>query len=292
MAAGTAGGTTTEPRAASVLPELSVRTRITVAVAILVGLALTGAGLLVYALESAHIDQAVRDQVEQELAEFGQLRGGDDPDTGRPFTDVTRLIDLFLARNVPDDDELLVGYWNNAVQVRSGGLRHVSILDNPDFLRVIEARRSTGGSQSIDTDLGEVLVTVQPVRDSATSGAFVIASFLRDEHTELNRVMSTYAIVSLLSLGLVTAVAAWPAGRLLRPLRTLRETAQEISETDLSRRIPETGNDDITALTRTLNEMLARLEVAFTGQRDFLDDAGDTVGGPGHLPEGMAGRHQ
>ena len=52
--------------------------------------------------------------------------------------------------------------------------------------------------------------------------------------------------MSVLSLGLVAALAAWQADRLLRPLRSLRETAQAISETDLSRRIPETGHDDIT----------------------------------------------
>lgn len=74
------------------------------AVAILVGLALSSAGLVVYALESAHIQQEVNGQIEQELAEFDGLQGGVDPQTGEPFADVRRLIRLFLVRNVPDDD--------------------------------------------------------------------------------------------------------------------------------------------------------------------------------------------
>lgn len=78
----------------------------------------------------------------------------------------------------------------------------------------------------------------------------------------------------------VTAVAAWQSGRLLAPLRTLRETAREITATDLSRRIPEQGNDDITALTRTLNDMLDRLEAGFENQRRFLDDAGHELRTP------------
>ena len=65
--------------------------------------------------------------------------------------------------------------------------------------------------------------------------------------------MRTYAIVALLSLFIITWVAWWQSGRLLSPLRALRRTADEISATDLSRRVPETGNDDITALTRTVN---------------------------------------
>ena len=49
-----------------------------------------------------------------------------------------------------------------------------------------------------------------------------------------------------------------------------------------------TGNDDITALTRTVNGMLDRLESAFVGQRQFLDDAGHELKTPltvlrGHL---------
>jgi two-component system OmpR family sensor kinase len=83
-------------------------------------------------------------------------------------------------------------------------------------------------------------------------------------------------------------MAAWVSGRLLSPLRTLRETADEIGETDLSQRLPVTGNDDLTALTRTFNGMLDRLEGAFVGQRQFLDDAGHELKTPltvlrGHL---------
>jgi signal transduction histidine kinase len=272
---------TTDARSASRFAAFSVRTRITVAVALLVGLALAGAGLVVYALESAHIEQSVAEQVEQELAEFAALRTGDDPETGEQFTDVTRLIELFLLRNVPDDDELLLGYWNGQPQKLSATRHAREFAGHQPFVDIIDRRARIGGTERLSTERwGEVVVTVQPVRDNQTSGAFVIANFLSDEHQELNRVMTTYAIISALSLGLVTAIAAWLAGRLLRPLRTLRETTEEITETDLSQRIPETGNDDITALTRTFNEMLERLEVAFTGQRDFLDDAGHELKTP------------
>jgi signal transduction histidine kinase len=261
---------------------LTVRTRIAVSVAVLVGLALAGAGLVVYALESARIERGVSDQVEQELAEFATLRDeGVDP-TARPvqgFTDIRNLIEVFLLRNVPDDDELLVGYWDGGPQVVSD-TDHQPLVRNADFLRIVEQRLDGGGTDRIDTQWGQVVVTVQPVRDETRSGAFVIASFLEDEHAELDRVMQTYAIVSVLSLGLITALASWQAGRLLRPLRTLRGTAEEITVTDLSRRIPESGHDDISALTRTVNEMLARLEAAFAGQRQFLDDAGHELKTP------------
>lgn len=272
---------TTEPRRTA-LSGLTVRTRIAVSVAVLTGLALAGAGLVVYALESARIERGVSEQVQQELAEFATLRDeGIDPDARpvRGFTDVRTLVEVFLLRNVPDDDELLVGYWDGAPQVVSDTV-HQPLIDHPDFITVVESRLEEGGTDRIDTPWGEIVVTVQPVRDESRTGAFVIANFLQDEHEELDRVMQTYAIVSALLLGLITALAAWQAGRLLRPVRTLRETAEEITVTDLSRRIPESGQDDISALTHTFNEMLARLEAAFTGQRQFLDDAGHELKTP------------
>lgn len=261
---------------------LSVRVRIAVSVAVLTGLALAGAGLLVYALESARIDRAVSDQVEQELAEFATLRDeGIDPAAPRQqgFDDLRVLIRTFLSRNVPDDDELHVGYWDGKPQVVSDEL-HQPLVRHPGFQEIVQRRMGSGGTESLDTQWGEVVVTVQPVRDRARDGAFVVASFLEDEHDELRQIMQTYGVVSLLSLGLITAAAAWQAGRLLAPLRALHETAEEITVTDLSRRIPETGHDDITALTRTFNAMLARLEAAFAGQRQFLDDAGHELKTP------------
>ena len=115
-----------------------------------------------------------------------------------------------------------------------------------------------------------------------------IVTFVGEERDELIRVMRTYAVVSLLLLILIVGAAWLQAGRLLRPLRALRDGAREITTTDLSRRLPETGNDDITQLTATFNSMLARLEQGFTSQRQFLDDAGHELRTPltvlrGHL---------
>jgi signal transduction histidine kinase len=86
----------------------------------------------------------------------------------------------------------------------------------------------------------------------------------------------------------VTLVGWLVAGRLLRPIRLLRHTAQRISETDITDRIPVHGHDDVSELGRTFNAMLDRLQTAFQTQRDFLDDAGHELRTPltivrGHL---------
>ena len=266
---------------------VSVRARITAAVALLGALALTGAGAIVYAVEAQRIEQQQVTEIDQELAELDRLQDqGLNPDTGRPFAGVGAMLDTFLARNVPDENEILISWYD-------GGPRRAS--PTTDFARTRLFRDTArplvpgGGSARVDVPgYGEALITVQPVRSTRDAGALVVVTYLTEARAELRDTMRTYAIVALLSLLLVTAAAAWLSGRLLAPLRTLRETADDISESDLSRRLPVTGHDDITALTRTVNGMLDRLEAAFVGQREFLDDAGHELRTPltvlrGHL---------
>ena len=78
------------------------------------------------------------------------------------------------------------------------------------------------------------------------------------------------------------------AGRVLAPVRALTTTARRINESDLSQRIPVRGSDEISELTSTFNQMLDRLEMAFSSQRDFIRDAGHELRTPitivrGHL---------
>ena len=173
-------------------------------------------------------------------------------------------------------------------------LTYCLVMDRVDaaYTETVPAEvASSGGSRRLEIDGdGEVLVVGQPVRfRSATEGgALLVVTRLDVNRAALRDTMRTYAIVSALALLLVAGVAFALTGRLLSPLRRLRRTAEEISELDLTRRIPVTGNDDITALTGTVNTMLDRLESAFTAQRRFLDDAGHELRTPltvlrGHL---------
>ncbi|WP_295657290.1 HAMP domain-containing sensor histidine kinase [uncultured Nocardioides sp.] len=252
---------------------------------------MTGAGVLVYTLESAQIDNDIDQQIDQEIAEFRQLERGTDPQTQQPFASVDSLLDLYLDRNVTDDDEMLVAYAPSGAQ-RSPNRFGEAILEEPGYDAVLTELRTTGGTAVYDSPrYREVWVTLLPVENAADptgDGALVIVNFLDDERSELDRTLRTYAVITVLSLVLITFLALWQSGRLLAPLRTLRAAASDITASDLSRRIPEQGNDDITALTRTVNGMLDRLEDGFEGQRRFIDDAGHELRTPltvlrGHL---------
>jgi signal transduction histidine kinase len=258
-------------------------------VAALTAATLVTAGVLVYAIERQRLEDRAAAAADQELQEFEQLqRRGIDPSTSEPFASVEAMLRLFFQRNIPDGDEVLVGWFDDEVQLISP---ETDLVDDPAFLAAAEPLVTTGGTARLDVPgLGDLLVVAQPVRSDSgrDAGALLVVTRLDIARDELRDTMRTYAVVSGLALLLVSGLALAVTGRLLAPLRRLRETAEEINESDLTRRIPVSGNDDITALTRTVNTMLARLETGFADQRRFLDDAGHELRTPltvlrGHL---------
>ncbi len=291
---GTTTGTTTtgEPAARQ---GLTVRARITASIAVLLLIALSGAGVIVYAIGYSDINDTVQDEIEQEFDELDAfLRRYPPPTAGQAPDSLEERLRNFLRNNVPDDQEILVGWVNDGPELRIAGddvedaAKPMSV--DPEFLAA--TRRVVAGETSVAwielPSYGDVLIAAQRVQQGETEGALVIATFMDLRREDFVTTMRTYAVVALFSLLAITGLAAWQSGRLLAPIRVLRETAEEISESDLSLRLPEVGNDDITALTRTFNAMLARLETAFVGQRQFLDDAGHELKTPltvlrGHL---------
>jgi signal transduction histidine kinase len=78
------------------------------------------------------------------------------------------------------------------------------------------------------------------------------------------------ALMAALSLGLGWVIA----GRALRPLRTITDTARDISASNLHRRLALKGPDDeLKQLGTTVDGLLARLETSFEAQRQFVANA-------------------
>jgi signal transduction histidine kinase len=74
---------------------------------------------------------------------------------------------------------------------------------------------------------------------------------------------------------LVSVALGWlVAGRVLRPLRRITYTAQQISSSNLDQRIALDGPDDeLRELGATFDELLSRLDASFIAQRQFVANA-------------------
>jgi signal transduction histidine kinase len=95
-------------------------------------------------------------------------------------------------------------------------------------------------------------------------------------------VLRRASLLVLLGLLLLSSVVGWwLSGRLLRPIRQVTAAARDIGATDLSRRIALDGpHDELRALADTLDDMLGRLDGAFTAQRQLIDDASHELRNP------------
>jgi two-component system, OmpR family, sensor kinase len=262
------------------------RTRVLLAFVVLLALSTVASTLALRQILLARAGERVEQALVQEVAEFRALADrGVDPSTGEPFgNDIERLFDVFRERNVPIEGEAVFSFVDGKPysQTREPQPRLLERL-----LTLGDVTRAERGE--VETSEGRVRYLAVPVEvGERPRGVFVVTVNLGRERAEVVEAIQTAAGVSLAVLLIASALAWVIAGRVLAPLRTLRTTAQAITETDLTRRLDVHGDDEIAELGRTFNAMLDRLEAAFASQRAFVSDAGHELRTPitivrGHL---------
>jgi signal transduction histidine kinase len=90
----------------------------------------------------------------------------------------------------------------------------------------------------------------------------------------LSTLLGQYGAILAVLVVIAGGLAWLGAGRMLRPLRQITETAQRITGEDLHERLALAGPaDELTELGDTFDAMLARLEAAFAGQQLFAANA-------------------
>lgn len=94
-----------------------------------------------------------------------------------------------------------------------------------------------------------------------------------DPRGQLERLLVTLVVLIGLTLLVSFAGGFWLADRAMRPVKTIAAKARSIGETDLSQRFNLPQKDEVGQLAETFDSMLARLESAFTRQRQFTADA-------------------
>lgn len=271
----------------------SIRTRMMLGFVALLALALVSAILVTRWVQLAQADREIEIEQSQEIEELRRFaEHGSDPLSGRAFDEIYDVFYSFLQSNVPSDEE---GFYG----ITAGGKVGFS-AGSPDLVRgdpqfgdlwnvgvVTEPQR--GSTWTAVDGIGEVRWLAVPVRiDGVVEGVFVVASFPADDYNEVRQLVVVLALAGLAVVALTTALAWSLSGRVMRPVRDLTDTARNITENDLSARIPVTGHDELAYLGATFNDMVGRLEQGFDAQRRFLDDVAHELRTPitiarGHL---------
>ena len=260
----------------------SIVVRIVGAFTVLMAAAAVVSVLLVRQLLLAGIDDRIDAALVQERRELNRLaERGIDPDTGEPFRgDVRRLLEVFLQRNVPARNETFLTFVNGEPYLRSRNVLPYRLDEDED---VVDrwSRITATEAGSIETPGGTVRYLAVPVSANGETGGVFVAAVFRDlEAEEIGPAVRAGTIVGVAGVLIGSVLAFVLARRIVKPVQKVEASARTISESDLSRRIEVTGEDEIAHLAETFNELLDRLDRAFAAQRSFVDDAGHELRTP------------
>lgn len=253
---------------------------------LVVAAALAATVLLLSRVLNADEKRAVDRGLEQEALELLETVRVTDPlddETSSEFA--RRVLTDYLESNVPTRNESLL-----AVQ---DGVPFLQSNDPPGDISALTdtfAQVTLPTFFDLDTDAGPARLLAQPLLDEADVqvGLLAVTEFTSERSTRIDVTLRNTLLVAAAALLVALALAWVVAGRILRPIGLLADTARDITEHDLTRRLPVQGADEIASLISSFNAMLDRLEAALASQREFLDDAGHELRTPitimrGHL---------
>ncbi len=268
----------------------SVRFRV---VAAMLGIMLAGlatAGLVTFAVQfqesDARVDQAILDKANSvvKLVQANKTTAGG-------YADRNYISELHEAAQdlEPRSNEVMAGIVDGRVAwTVEGNPKHVH-LNNSLFDDAVQLSSTSGASfGELNSDGRPLRVVVLPVPD-APGTFFLMGRDAGDQRDHNANSVRTYSLVALSMLLAAAVIGGTVAGRLLYPLRRLREASNAVGPEDLTQRVEvRKGEDDVTLLAKTFNTMLERLDEGAQQQQQFLDDAGHELRTPltilrGHL---------
>ncbi|MDO8337514.1 MAG: ATP-binding protein [Microcella sp.] len=288
-------------------PTWSVRARILAVILVITTVGMTFAGISAYFVQRDRviesIDQELLAAVEsarQVLANPPAAAAIDEPPAEEPaageaptdppaepeapaapaYETVGEALEAILSYVIPGRHESSIALLDGAPAWQPSVTVSFELADDPALLaRAWE--ESQGGTVVLGTANTSALEGVRAVRyvvapveiaGSDQRGAYVTAIDVQREVDEVGGAFVTYAWLSALTILLIGAAGWFVSGRLLAPLRELRLAAERITAQNTTERIPVRTRDDLGALTTTVNDMLDRIDGAFTAQRQLLDD--------------------
>jgi heavy metal sensor kinase len=256
----------------------SLRFTLTAVYTVVFTLLLAGVSVLFRQTLESNLDQQARDDLDQNWAVVkAYLRIESDKGQGN-YHPV-----WYYDHDDPDDNSIgarvqsviLIADANGKVMDNSSTYESLGI-DKPAEIQAVVRSPQAVWRTKYDAHGVPYLIRASYVVDAdAGQRRFYVAigRSLADSRTLLNK-------FTLLGVGLVPLVIltgcfmGWIfAGRALSPVLEIAQTAQRISGSNLSLRIPERGaGDELDTLIETFNQMIERIEVNFNQIRQFSTD--------------------
>ncbi|GGO66503.1 hypothetical protein GCM10010910_26100 [Microbacterium nanhaiense] len=267
------------------MPVVSVRVRLVVVITLVAALGLAAVAAAVFVVERATIMHQVEDRLRANLESARFIVEGDEANPLGWGSSREALEDI-VRRMSPDDNTGVLGVVDDNIAYLPGVPLDVDLREAPGFVPfAVEA--AAGGDPVLGTYADEGVnwrFLAAPVElPNAPDASDVLFIMAYDVHAELSELVEPgriFVISSIVVIVVIAGVATIVAGRLLRPLRRMRETAERVSAQSLGERLPIEGRDDVSELAATMNAMLDRLDGALDSQRQLLSDVGHELKTP------------
>jgi heavy metal sensor kinase len=205
----------------------------------------------------------------------------------KEITSVPPLLESIWQGDFQEElGEIVMLYFytgNQLVEVSPPG---TNITLNHEFIyQAINGRTSfttieTAGGEGLRLLAVPIHLGIPGLPLSSQPGALIIGRSTRQIEQAMHGLVRTLVIADPLALAVAAGGGIFLAGRALKPVEKIAQTAQEIGETDLSRRIAVNTKDELGRLAATLNAMIGRLEKAFQRQKQFTSDASHELRAP------------
>jgi len=205
----------------------------------------------------------------------------------KEITSVPPLLESIWQGDFQEElGEIVMLYFYTGNQLVKVSPPSVNITLSRDF--IYQAINGKSSFTTIETAEGEGLrllaipihLGIPGLPLSSQPGALIIARSTKQISQALHGLVRTLAIADPLALAVAAGGGIFLAGRALKPVGKIAQTAQEIEENDLSQRINVNTKDELGRLAATLNEMIGRLEKAFQRQKQFTSDASHELRAP------------
>lgn len=257
---------------------MSLRLRLTVLYAIVVGVVLVLASILVYSLVSAFL----LDQVNTNLIQ-----------TARELIPVLRVnsrnqFDIRSLATFRPDDNIVYQVWGDNRELQLA--YPITILDPLDEEGLWAGKMFFNSVLGTENNLQVLSVPLETER--GPSGILQIGYKLDFINITRRTLASVLTMLTLLAM-FISALAAWVVTRhALEPLEMVTNVATHITHADdLQRRIPTTGpvDDEVGRLIDSFNATMERLESLFNSQKRFLADVSHELRTPLTVIKGNIG---
>jgi len=236
---------------------------------LVMGAVLALLGFVVYFGAERTMLASVDHKLKHDADGMAEPRGG--PPHGPPRPPPDGFLGL-LGNSPPHPRSSAQGLKPVILRVGPGGNLDLGHDKPYDANAVEQAMGRWSGYSDVTIDDSPVRLYTRPQFDQGRIAGVVQIPYDVGDILGSLRTLRTVLLVIVIPLGvLLSGVAGlFLVGRLIRPLREMREKAEAVSAHNLSDRLPETGEDEFAALATTLNAMLGRLELAFEQEQETL----------------------